>query len=384
MEYREIVIAGGGPGGLAGAIAAAQRGLRALVLERRSEPVDKACGEGLLPPALEALKLLGVRHLIDPAQAFPFSGIELHNEDGSFARAGLPCGGGLGVPRVALVSALLARAGQLGVEMRDRCTVAGFSREADGVIVETSHGPIRTGLLIAADGLRSPLRRLAGLEAKPGGPRRFGIRRHFRVAPWSASVEVHFGAEVEAYVTPLGPQLVSVAMLWADGRRRETGWSNFMPNFPALAERLRDAEPDSKALGAGPMSQRSRAWIAPRFILLGDAGGYVDAITGEGLSLAFGGALALGQILPHALAPGSSSAALAQYQREVSRNFRRSALATRLMLMLARRPGLRRRLIRRLDRHEWVFESVLAWSLAEVNPRSAPAGNAHPAIEQSA
>jgi menaquinone-9 beta-reductase len=383
VEYRDIVVAGGGPGGLAGAIAAAQRGLRVLVLERRSEPVDKACGEGLLPPALEALKLLGVRHLIDPAQCFPFSGIELHNEDGSYARAELPSGGGLGVPRVALVSALLARAGQLGVEVRDRCAVAGFNRQADAVIVETSHGPIRTGLLIAADGLRSPLRRLAGLEAKPRGPRRFGIRRHFRVAPWSTSVEVHFGAQLEAYVTPLGPQLVGVAFLWEHGHR-EAAWSNFIANFPALAERLRGAEPDSKALGAGPMSQRSRAWIAPRLVLLGDAGGYVDAITGEGLSLAFGGALALGRILPRALARGSSASALAQYQREVIRSFRRSALATRLMLTLARRPALRRRVIRGLGRHAWIFESVLGWSLAEVNPRSAPAGSAHPTIEQSA
>jgi flavin-dependent dehydrogenase len=359
MEY-DVAIAGGGPAGLATAIATAQMGLRPIVLERKSEPVDKVCGEGLLPPAIEALERLGVRRLIDPAQCFPFPEIQFINEDGSFAQGDLPRGGGLGVRRTGLISALITRATQLEVEVRDRCAVVGFDRDEQFVTVETTGGSVKAKMLVAADGARSPIRRLAGLQATTRGPRRFGMRRHFAVAPWSSCVEVYFATGVEAYVTPLGQKLVGVAFLWEDdSARREVCFGNFMSRFPALAERLSGAEVRSEVRGAGPMSQRSRAWIAPRLALVGDAGGYVDAITGEGLSLAFGGAVALARVLPRAISSGATAAALAPYQRSAARNFRHSALPTHLMLKLARRPRLRRAVIQGLGRHPRLFEFII-------------------------
>ncbi len=364
--HADIVIAGGGPAGLASAIAAAMRGLNPLVLERQFEPVDKACGEGLLPPAVEALDRLGVRHLIDSAQCFPFAGITLHNEDGSRASGTLPRGGGLGVPRLVLISALMARAQQLGVKVRERCAVVGFTPGRDSIAVETTGGVINTNLLVAADGLRSRLRRIAGLEVSAGEPRRFGIRQHFRVEPWSSCVEVHFGRGVEAYVTPLGAELIGITFLWEEetfcGAR---GLSDFIGLFPALASRLRGAEACSKVRGAGPMLQRSRSWVAPRFVMVGDAGGYIDAITGEGLSLAFSEALALGRVIPDAIFGGSPQSALACYQRQASRDFRHFALVTRLMVNLARRPRLRRCVVRGLGRSTRTFDLVLSWSLGK-------------------
>jgi flavin-dependent dehydrogenase len=368
----DIVIAGGGPAGLATSIAAAQQGIRALLLERQAEPVDKACGEGLLPPAVAALEWLGVRDLIDPGQCFPFSGVRFLNEDGSCAVAELPRGGGLGLRRTALMSALMTRAAQLGVEIRDRCTVVGFKRNHDSITVETANGAIKAQLLVAADGLGSPLRRMAGLDATCAGPRRFGLRRHFRIAPWISRVEVHFAAGVEAYVTPLGQRLVGVAFLWQDdpGRGPTRGaarFENFLARLPALAEKLRGAEVCSRVRGAGPMSRRARSPIAPRLVLVGDAAGYLDAITGEGLSLAFGGAIALARILPRAISSGATIDALAPYRREAARLFRHSATPTHLMLMMVRRPELRRRIIRGLGRHPGFFEWMIRWSSGEIS-----------------
>jgi len=279
-----------------------------------------------------------------------------------------------------LISALMSRAQQLGIKMQERCTVVGFTPSRDSMTVETTSGAINTNLLVAADGLRSRLRRLAGLEVSAVGPRRFGMRQHFRVEPWSSCVEVHFGRGVEAYVTPLGAELIGIAFLWEQGTicgRR--GLGDFIALFPALASRLRGAEVCSRVRGAGPMLQRSRSWVAPRFVLVGDAGGYIDAITGEGLSLAFGGALALGRVIPDAIFGDSTQSALASYQRQVSRNFRHFALVTRLMVKLARRPRLRRRAIRGLGRSTRAFDMVLSWSLGKApEPLSVrkPAGDA--------
>jgi menaquinone-9 beta-reductase len=384
----DIVIAGGGPAGLATAIAAAQQGIRALLLERQAEPVDKACGEGLLPPAVAVLEQLGVRNLIDPDQCFPFSGVRFLNEDGSCAVAELPRGGGLGLRRTALMSALMTRAAQLGVEIHDRCAVVGFRRNYDSITVETATGAIKAKLLVAADGLGSPLRRMAGLEATCAGPRRFGLRQHFRIAPWTSRVEVYFANGVEAYVTPLGQRLVGVAFLWQDDPRRgprrgAARFGNFLARFPALAEKLRGAEVCSRVQGAGPMNRRARSPIASRLVLVGDAAGYLDAITGEGLSLAFGGAIALARILPQAVSSGATIDALAPYRREAARLFRHCAIPAHLMLMMVRRPELRRRVIRGLGRHPGFFERMIRWSIGEIseslylremgsNPRTVP------------
>src|SRR5260370_6606609 len=92
---------GGGPAGLALAIHAAKRGLSTIVLERRTWPVDKACGEGLMPAGLGQLESMGVLGRVSSADSAPFESIRYVQEDGSFAEARLPGRGGLGGLRLA-------------------------------------------------------------------------------------------------------------------------------------------------------------------------------------------------------------------------------------------------------------------------------------------
>jgi flavin-dependent dehydrogenase len=354
----DVAVVGGGPAGLAAACAAALAGLRVVVLERRALPADKACGEGLLPKAVEALAALGALDHLDRAGCAPFSRLRWIQEDGSSAEARLPAPGGLGVRRLALSAALGRRAVELGVEVRDRSEVVAHRREPDRVVLQTDAGEVVARMLVAADGLSSPIRRREGLDLPSTGPRRFGLRRHHAVAPWADAVEVHFARGVEAYLTPAGPGRVGLAFLFEEGEPADA--DALLARFPILAARLGGAPAETRPLGAGPLARRTRARVADRLALVGDAGGYLDAITGEGLSLAFEGALALGRILPEALERGAGRDALRPYEREVEGSYRRYAAVTRLVLAMARRPRLRRSVLRRLGRHPRLFERLVA------------------------
>jgi flavin-dependent dehydrogenase len=356
----DVAVVGGGPAGLAVAIGAARRGLNTVVLERGTVPMDKACGEGLMPSGLAVLERLGARALLGPEGCAPFVGIRYVQEDGSGVEGRLPEPGGLGVRRVALATALTERARAVGVELRERTQVRAHRRTAGTVELETPAGLVEARVLVAADGLGSPLRRAEGLEVAAGGPRRFGVRRHFRVQPWSPFVEVHFAEGVEAYVTPAGAGRVGLAFLWEDGLPGRIGFDTLLGRFPSLADRLSGAEPDSQVRGAGPLLRTARARVADRFVLVGDAAGYVDALTGEGLSLAFTCAEALGDLLPDALARGATREALQPYERTFQRVFRKYAWLAHGMLVLARRPRWRRQVVRWLGRNPRVFERILA------------------------
>ena len=151
-----------------------------------------------------------------------------------------------------------------------------------------------------ADGLHSSVRRLTGLDLPPApaataaapARQRFGLRRHFTIEPWTGLVEVHWADDLEAYVTPVDDDLVGVALLTS---RREP-FDVQLKEFPALAERLEAAraagdEPGA-TMGAGPLRQRSRARVSGRVLLVGDAAGYVDALTGEGIAVGLASARA--------------------------------------------------------------------------------------------
>lgn len=358
----DVAIVGGGPSGLAVAIGLRLRGLDVVVAERGHGPIDKACGEGVMPLGIERLAALGVLEHLDMTRTAPIRGIRYVNENGVSVHATLPAGGGLGVRRIALSSALLARARSIGVDVREGCSARWLGHDiAGGHRLVLGDAPLGAAFLVAADGLHSKLRAQAGLDApQPSRSRRYGLRRHVRVAPWTDHVEVHFADDVEAYVTPVGREEVGIAFLWdATTRRAAADFGDFLRLFPALDARVAGADASSTTRGAGPLRQRVRRVVAQDLALVGDAAGFVDAITGEGVSLGLVTAAALVEDLANRRA-----GILHEYAAAHARAFRGYWILTNALLTLARRPVLRRATVDFLARRPRVFEVLLHRAMA--------------------
>jgi flavin-dependent dehydrogenase len=215
-------------------------------------------------------------------------------------------------------------------------------QRADGVVA----GGRTARFLVAADGLHSPVRRLAGLDGRATRYRRWGQRAHFACAPWTDRVEVHWAADAEAYVTPVAQDCVGVALL----TDRRAPFADLLAGFPELAARLPVA-PTGAVRAAGPLRQRARRPVAGRVLLVGDAAGYVDALTGEGWAIALASARAL-----VARTAADEPAAYAADHRRITRRYR---WLTGGLLAAGRVPLLRRNLVPVAERAPWLFRAAV-------------------------
>jgi menaquinone-9 beta-reductase len=352
----DLLVVGGGPAGLATAIRARLAGLGVTVIDRAEPPIDKACGEGLMPDAVARLREIGV-----VPRGLPFRGIRYFDRgvvaEGVFPRIG-PQAGGLGVRRTELHEALVRRAEEVGVDLRWGVKAEGL-REGG---VETDQGILAGRWIVGADGLRSPVRRWADLDGG-GDPRRrpllrYGVRRHFAIAPWSDFVEVYWGPGCEAYVTPVAADQVGVAFLWSG---RKADFDGLLESLPELRARVAGAPPASRDRGTGPLRQRARAVRKGSLALVGDAAGYFDAITGEGLAVALHESAALVE----ALVAGD----LDRYASAHRRINRLPDLMTGLVLSLEQRPRLRARAVRALAAEPALFSRLLGIHARTLPPR---------------
>ncbi|MHB9857132.1 NAD(P)/FAD-dependent oxidoreductase [Streptomyces sp. YIM S03343] len=335
----DLLIAGGGPAGLATALHAARAGLDAVVAEPRPAPVDKACGEGLMPGAVRALAALGLE-----IPGHPLTGIR-YVQDRCRAEAAFRHGPGRGARRTDLHAALHRAVLDAGVPVLP-LAIGDVRQDATGVTVPGTG--LRARWLAAADGLHSPLRRRLGLGLdSPASAPRYGLRRHYAVPPWSSCVEVHWGPHAEAYVTPLGPELVGVALLTA----RRAPFDVQLQDFPDLTARLPPRAAVTPVRGAGPLRQRARTRVHGRVLLVGDAAGYVDALTGEGVSLALTGA----EALVANLCRGTPE----HYETDWRRATRRHRLLTDLLLRARRQPALARRITSTAERLPALFTATV-------------------------
>jgi flavin-dependent dehydrogenase len=332
----DLLVAGGGPAGLATALYAARAGLSVIVRDPRAGVIDKACGEGLMPGALSALTDLHV----DP-EGHPITGIR-YVAGGRCAEARFRHGPGRGVRRTVLHAAMREAVIEAGATIEHK-PVVDVQQDATGVTADGT----RAGHLVAADGLHSALRRRLELDRPPSRFRRFGLRRHYAMRPWTSYVEVHWSDVAEAYVTPVAADLVGIAVLTAT----RGSFDEHIRRFPGLLERLADARPVGDVMGAGPLRQHARAQVAGRVLLVGDAAGYVDALTGEGVALAMRQARAA----VDAVVAGQPERYLQEW-RALSRRYR---LMTSSLVNVTRLAPVRRAIVPAAERLPGLFATAV-------------------------
>ena len=348
----EALIVGGGPAGLAAAIALRLRGIECTVVEARPPGIDKACGEGLMPDSQAVLASLGV--MLSDTDGHPLGGIRFANTSHT-VEAGFPAGRGLGVRRPHLHRLLAARAEALGAhllwESHVRLATSAPCGD-DGHVANINDRPIRYRWLIGADGQASTVRRWAGLDRARKRSLRYGFRTHYRVDAASFDmVEIHWGRGGQLYLTPVAPDCVCVVYLSRDSH---IGKRDVLAEFPEIARRLAGSnglEVVSQQRGAVSATCRLYRVATDNVALVGDASGSADSITGEGLAVSFRQALALAD----AIAAGS----LAGYERAHREIARLPHSMGALMLTLDSWPRFEAHAMRALAESPNLFRGLL-------------------------
>lgn len=342
MTTTDVFIAGGGPAGLAVAIAARKKGLDVIVADGSRYPIEKACGEGLMPGTVQALRELGVE--IRKEDGHEFRGIRFIDGK-SHVQAEFPGPPAIGMRRRKLHERMVQTAERAGATLLWNTPVTGLE---DGGVHAGGH-IYKARWIIGADGSQSRIAKWSGLASSLRPKRRFATQQHFQIAPWSEHVEIYWAAESQAYVTPVAENEICVAML---SRNPHARMDALLTQHPDLANKLRGVAASSAQRGAVTGTHRLPRVSNGNVILIGDASGTVDAITGEGLRLGF----------EHAVAAVDAivSGDLRAYERKHKKLAQRPGRMSALLLLLYRRPTIRERVFRAFADAPHIFEKLLA------------------------
>ncbi|MGA8635773.1 MAG: NAD(P)/FAD-dependent oxidoreductase [Candidatus Dormiibacterota bacterium] len=367
----DAVVVGAGPSGATTALLLARLGHDVVLVDRASFPRDKACGEGVMPPGVDALRRMGLYDRVVATGARPLRGVT-YQQPGAHPRVNVPFpsppGGGpahgLGVRRTTFDAVLVdAVREEPHASVREGERVTGLLRDATASVigVTTTAGEINARIVVAADGLHSPIRAWAGLSVPPRARMRYGLAGHWRVVKGDRNaIIVTLAGSHEWYEAPVGPDLLLVSILSHRTRRPVTA-RDYAPAARRSIPALRDAELVSGPLGAAHFHQRVRAVAAGGVFLVGDASGYDDPTTGDGIAI---GMLLAERLAEHAseFLSGriSSVVAAARYAGDHGELVRERRRLTQLALILARSPSLSRRAIRRAGRRPAALGKLVA------------------------
>ena len=354
--HADVLIVGAGPAGLASAIAAARQGLHVEVIDAMKPPIDKACGEGLMPDSLEALAAIGFTNLDQILRetenhllrGIRFIGDHTSSNHTTTTEAEFPQNPGRGIRRTVLHQILLDRATSLGVRFHWENSVHSIAPTAEGTLVHSNRQTLRARYLIGADGPRSRVATWAGLTEDSIQSRRIGLRQHYTIAPWTDFVEVYWSNVGQAYVTPNSSNEVCVAFI---ANKKIPSSEVALNHFPTLRHHLAASQPNGPTRGSITLGRKLHRVTKGNVALIGDASGSVDAVTGEGMALCFRQAAALSLAL--------RADDLVLYQQAHRRIQRFPSLMSRSLLLMDRSPLFRDSVLHTFQRNPWLFERLL-------------------------
>ena len=389
----DAVIVGAGPAGSATALLLARAGHEVLLLDRRDFPRAKACGDCLSPEAARVLDRLGLLADVLAARPARLRGWRIISPAGhafgatfAFAANGDPrVETAISLRREILDAVLLAGAWRAGAEVRTGVHVTELLRDARGQVNgveardhEGSALRVHARLVVGADGLRSIVARRLGLVRRAPRLRKLSLTAHVRgVAGLGRFGEMHLAAGACVGVAPVeevdGDDVAATPLanltlvVDADRFGRDVArdplafFSHTLTRFPALASRLPPLEPPLPLLASGPFDWPTRTVVADGAALVGDAAGYFDPFTGQGIYQALASAELLAEEADRALRSGDVSAhALRRYAARRHRALREARLLQHLIDHVIRRPALADAAIRRLARAPAAAAALIA------------------------
>lgn len=392
MKTVDVLVAGGGPAGAAIANLLARLGHEVLLCEAREFPRDKICGEYLPPPVRPILRELGAEDAVEALDPVPLVGMAVVAPGGGriLGRFGSDAGRGLSVRRRDFDAALLATARRAGVFVRDATRLEALE-VSSRTVVATLH-PVggeaeRVGarVVVGADGRNSLVARHRGLRQGTIRHRRFAVMGHFTGVVVPAD---HGEMIVTPYgycgVNPLPGGEANVCLVFDPARLagRCSGTHGFLPgrtdlerfwdhtirSIPATAARLRDARRLGPLRATGPLSCRVTRAADERVLLVGDAAGFYDPFTGEGVGSALKGAGFAAEVLDAALRKNTLSLrALRPYDTRRRAAWSGRARVERLLQAILPRPRLTDWMVGRLNRHPAIAD-LLAGVTADLRP----------------
>ena len=365
-----VLIIGGGMAGSACALELAKRGIPSQVIDKSTFPREKVCGEGLLPEGVSLLENLVGTDALRHIQAQTFQGIHYrsgtHEAIGRF-RNGL----GRGLRRHRIDHLLFEETNNHPLISRTKAQIHKIEVQEDAVALEAKSGARFYGShLIAADGLNSPTRRILNLDAGLPRRKRYALRRHYQLSAAGEKpthVEVSACDGFESYVTPVGDDEMGVAFLIEEAYFKNgtqsllQRWEDLCQKaHPYLAKRLSYAKPLGPPAACGPLQRSAKQVYTDRTLLIGDAAGFVDAITGEGMSLALHTAqLAAEAIHRNRNEHWSFQKAAKAYARERQKHFRNYAALTHGLLWLIKDKKRLERALHQLNKKPHLFSELL-------------------------
>lgn len=378
LDKQEVCIIGGGPTGLMAGILLSRRGILTTIVEKNEWPIDKVCGEGIMPLGVGLLRKYDLLKFIDPMWSRKFVGIKYIDKSGESAEGYFKEEDGLVVRRIALSGGLYEAAKRESLlTLLPNHELLSFQETPDKILVTTRELQTQETVLIGefdylvgADGLRSKVRALTNRDGElpVKQKNRMGARVHYEIPPWDNKVQIWWEDGIECYVAPTSENCVEFNFGWdpdmvqpQKGSSRNGVEGNFFEFFPLLKDKIRGAKRLSPFKSWGPLPHKATTPLDRRVVLIGDSSIFYDQITGEGLSLAFLQAELLSETLPTWHTP-QGRAKFLDTIKLVGTNYVR---VTNFAMFFTRHPLCRKWMIRLLNRSPRLFTYLLHLNMGE-------------------